>query len=131
MTGAALSGLELLRAATEVVQSTQGGKGGDKVEKTNKKRGRKPTPGLSEEDRKQARLLKNRRTAEMSRRRKLLYLQTLQHERDGAVAENKRLHAENEALRARLANLNPRSNVSLSDVSRASPRVSDAESDRV
>lgn len=97
---ATLSGLELLRAASEAVSAMP-------TVKTNKKRGRKPTPGLSEEERKQARLLKNRRTAEMSRRRKLQHLQTLQHERDCAVAENARLRAENAALRARLAGIEP------------------------
>lgn len=49
-----------------------------------KKRGRKPTPGLSEEQRRQARLLKNRRTAETSRRRKIALMKRLSVERDEA-----------------------------------------------
>lgn len=52
--------------------------------KIKKKRGRKPTPGLTDEGRRQARLLKNRRTAEVSRRRKLALLHQLTSERDEA-----------------------------------------------
>lgn len=53
--------------------------------KIKKKRGRKPTPGLSDEDRRKARLLKNRRTAEISRRRKLAQLNKLTEQRDSAT----------------------------------------------
>ncbi|PXF49513.1 hypothetical protein BWQ96_00583 [Gracilariopsis chorda] len=52
--------------------------------KLKKKRGRKPTPGLSDEQRRQARLLKNRRTAETSRRRKIALMKRLSAERDEA-----------------------------------------------
>ncbi|KAI0562716.1 hypothetical protein FGB62_55g043 [Gracilaria domingensis] len=52
--------------------------------KLRKKRGRKPTPGLSDEQRRQARLLKNRRTAETSRRRKIALMKRLAIERDDA-----------------------------------------------
>ncbi len=96
---APLHGLELLRVASEVIAS------GTNIPDVPapKKRGRKPTPGMTEEDRKRARLLKNRRTAENSRRRKLVYLQNLRSERDDAVAECERLRADNSRLRALLA----------------------------
>lgn len=71
--------------------------------KIKKKRGRKPTPGLSEEDRRQARLLKNRRTAETSRRRKLALLNQLTTERDEAKQVADQLRRHNEYLTARLA----------------------------
>lgn len=71
--------------------------------KIKKKRGRKPTPGLSDEDRRQARLLKNRRTAEISRRRKLAQLQHLSDERDRAHALISALRAANQLLTSRLA----------------------------
>lgn len=96
---APLHGLELLRIASEVISS----RNTKSDSPAPKKRGRKPTPGMTEEDRRQARLLKNRRTAEISRRRKLIYLQNLRSERDDAVAECERLRADNSRLRAMLA----------------------------
>lgn len=71
--------------------------------KIKKKRGRKPTPGLSEEDRRQARLLKNRRTAETSRRRKLALLNRLTTERDVAKQHVQQLKQINQLLISRLA----------------------------
>eukprot|EP00177_Eucheuma_denticulatum_P005979 GFKZ01010902.1.p2 GENE.GFKZ01010902.1~~GFKZ01010902.1.p2 ORF type:complete len:194 (-),score=28.37 GFKZ01010902.1:92-673(-) len=71
--------------------------------KIKKKRGRKPTPGLTEEDRRQARLLKNRRTAETSRKRKLALLHRLTSERDEAKQVADQLRKHNEYLTARLA----------------------------
>lgn len=71
--------------------------------KIKKKRGRKPTPGLTDEDRRQARLLKNRRTAETSRRRKLALLNQLTTERDEAKVVADRLRKHNDYLTARLA----------------------------
>lgn len=71
--------------------------------KLKKKRGRKPTPGLTDEDRRQARLLKNRRTAETSRRRKLAMLNELMAERDEAKTVTKKLRKHNEYLTKRLA----------------------------
>lgn len=71
--------------------------------KLKKKRGRKPTPGLTDEDRRQARLLKNRRTAETSRRRKLALMNRLTVERDEAVAKVDMLKRHNEYLLCRLA----------------------------
>lgn len=71
--------------------------------KIKKKRGRKPTPGLTDEDRRQARLLKNRRTAETSRRRKLALLNKLKAERDEAKLVAEQLRKHNEYLTARLA----------------------------
>lgn len=68
-----------------------------------KKRGRKPTPGLSDDDRRLARLLKNRRTAEASRRRKLALLVRLTTERDDARATAAHLQKENARLAAALA----------------------------
>lgn len=67
-----------------------------------KKRGRKPTPGLSDADRRQARLLKNRRTAEVSRRRKLAHLTQLTAQRDEAADLVRRLVAAHDALAAKL-----------------------------
>lgn len=71
--------------------------------KIKKKRGRKPTPGLTDEDRRQARLLKNRRTAETSRRRKLALLNQLTSERDEAKQVANQLRRQNEFLTAKLA----------------------------
>lgn len=71
--------------------------------KVRKKRGRKPTPGLTDEDRRQARLLKNRRTAETSRRRKLALMKTLTSERDQAVQIADKLKKHNAYLLDRLA----------------------------
>lgn len=68
-----------------------------------KKRGRKPTPGLTDEDRRHARLLKNRRTAESSRRRKLAVLNQLTVERDEARLVVDRLKKHNDYLIERLA----------------------------
>lgn len=71
--------------------------------KLKKKRGRKPAPGLTDEDRRQARLLKNRRTAEISRRRKLALLNQLTDERDRAQADASLLRQHNQYLIERLA----------------------------
>lgn len=71
--------------------------------KIKKKRGRKPTPGLSDEDRRNARLLKNRRTAELSRRRKLLQLEQLTEQRDHAKQFTKQLKSSNQYLINKLA----------------------------
>lgn len=71
--------------------------------KLKKKRGRKPTPGLTDEDRRQARLLKNRRTAETSRRRKLAMLNELTAERDEAKTVAEKLIKHNDYLTKRLA----------------------------
>lgn len=71
--------------------------------KIKKKRGRKPTPGLSDEDRRKARLLKNRRTAEISRRRKLAQLNKLAEERDCAQQSVEQLRSVNEHLLCKLA----------------------------
>lgn len=71
--------------------------------KVKKKRGRKPTPGLTEEDRRQARLLKNRRTAEMSRKRKVALLNTLTEERDEYKRISRSLQSCNDYLINRLA----------------------------
>ncbi|CAN8073000.1 unnamed protein product, partial [Agarophyton chilense] len=68
-----------------------------------KKRGRKPTPGLSEEQRRQARLLKNRRTAATSRRRKMALMHSLVVERDCARRVADRLAALVGALHRGLA----------------------------
>lgn len=70
--------------------------------KNKKKRGRKPKPGLTDEDRRQARLLKNRRTAESSRRRKAEQLQQIRTERDEARAVCARLQIENDRLRSHI-----------------------------
>lgn len=71
--------------------------------KIKKKRGRKPTPGLTDEDRRQARLLKNRRTAEVSRRRKLALMRSLTEQRDDAKKVVQCLRDCNEYLVDRLA----------------------------
>lgn len=104
-----LCGLDMLRIASEALASGSQSPPSPPTlpAKAPKKRGRKPTPGMSEEDRKRARLMKNRRTAEMSRRRKVAYLETLRNERDDAVAECERLRADNARLRARLAEKPP------------------------
>lgn len=71
--------------------------------KLKKKRGRKPTPGLTEEDRRQARLLKNRRTAEISRRRKLALMNQLTTQRDVAIAKANALQSHSHFLLSKLA----------------------------
>lgn len=108
-------GLELLRLASEIaVKNPSPATAAVQVQPVKKKRGRKPTPGMTEEERKRARLLKNRRTAEMSRRRKNLYIQTLTSQRDTALAECERLRADNRRLRAIIQNTScPRSNYNI------------------
>lgn len=103
-------GLELLHAASEAVAQGEPRSAGTSPEssvhgasKVKKKRGRKPTPGLTEEDRRQARLLKNRRTAEMSRRRKMQYVHDLKAECESFKGLCAKLQRENDALRAQLA----------------------------
>lgn len=88
--------------------------------KIKKKRGRKPTPGLTDEDRRQARLLKNRRTAETSRRRKLALLNQLTAERDEAKLVADRLRKHNDYLTARLARA---LNTTVNDLLRNEPSI--------
>lgn len=79
----ASGGLDLLVGVAAMAEA-QAVKG----EKPKKKRGRKPTPGMTEEERRQHRLMKNRRTAEISRQRRLDYTRTLRNENDDLREEN-------------------------------------------
>lgn len=88
--------------------------------KIKKKRGRKPTPGLTDEDRRQARLLKNRRTAETSRRRKLALLNRLTEERNEAKKMAQYLQDCNEYLVQRLANV---IGVSVASLTKNDPKI--------
>lgn len=88
--------------------------------KIKKKRGRKPTPGLTDEDRRQARLIKNRRTAEISRRRKLALLNRLTEERDEAQKKAQYLQDCNEYLVQRLANV---IGVSVASLTKTDPKI--------
>lgn len=88
--------------------------------KIKKKRGRKPTPGLTDEDRRQARLLKNRRTAESSRRRKLALLNQLTAEREEAKLVADRLRKHNDYLTLRLAEA---LNTTVNDLLRDEPSI--------
>lgn len=94
---------ELLNPAPSFDEALLSGFALGKDGKIKKKRGRKPTPGLTDEGRRQARLLKNRRTAETSRRRKVALLHTLEKERDEAKREAAVLRGRNFLLIQRLA----------------------------
>ena len=58
---------------------------------------------MTDEDRRQARLLKNRKTAETSRRRKIALMNRLTSERDEAKLVAEKLRKHNDYLTSRLA----------------------------
>lgn len=98
-------GLELLRVASErafAQPSTSSSSNSAAAPAMPAKRGRRPTPGLTPDQRHQLRLLKNRRTAKTSRARKRALILALRDECAKANARAARLAAENARLRARL-----------------------------
>ncbi|KAJ8905887.1 hypothetical protein NDN08_002390 [Rhodosorus marinus] len=100
--GGPTQGVELLLGVAALAEDNLMFKKEKELTEPRRKRGRRPTPGMTPEERRTHRLMKNRRTAEISRQRKLEQTKSLQLENESLKKEVSELKAKISLLQRRM-----------------------------